>query len=522
MLVATGLCLTAVASGSGQAAESRSAQGVAASVQAEVSWGSANRCAQNIKTNDFGALTPNPDAQTLEPFDATPHALASTNPTGDHVWVGCVTTNTGLAGVTARGLRDLTSENHVLPLGDVSIGITNAQEGTINGGIAGCSISSDQQSSDGCPLPAGGSQETLLTEADPGTTELNWQYQLDLPANQSQGSYSGGEVILTATAGDQVFTAPHASSTPTFTATPDQGTRIDLSHVSFTGSPAPTLAYQWQDCTNTSQSSCSDITGATSAAYTPTASDQGLYLSATVTATNGHGSASVSVPPAAVSATYMQVIEADHPVADWTFNDPAGSASASEANGWGALSGGTETFGVPGPFAGSGTAMEVVSGPLIHGGTPLDSPTVFTVEVWFKATSADVAGRYIENILANQEGWIWLGLGGCTQHEDGLPGNCLTFMWQNPSKPTIVVQTGYKFTDTDWHYIVMTHGEDGFTHIYVDGVEYGPFDSSSQYFGLTAGTYVGGVPGSFSHYAYYDSELSSRRIAIHWQASRTS
>jgi hypothetical protein len=95
-------------------------------------------------------------------------------------------------------------------------------------------------------------------------------------------------------------------------------------------------------------------------------------------------------------------------------------------------------------------------------------------------------------------------------------------MWQSPSKPVSIVETGYKFTDTNWHYIVMTHGEDGFTHIYIDGVEYGPFDSSPQYFGLTAGTYVGGVPGSFSHYAYYDSELSAQRVAVHWQASKTS
>jgi len=80
-------------------------------------------------------------------------------------------------------------------------------------------------------------------------------------------------------------------------------------------------------------------------------------------------------------------------------------------------------------------------------------------------------------------------------------------MWQSPGRAD-VVQTGYEFTDTNWHYIAMTHGEDGFAYIYVDGVEFGSFYSSPQYFGLTVGTYVGGVPGSLPPYAYYNSEIS--------------
>jgi hypothetical protein len=315
--------------------------------------------------------------------------------------------------------------------------------------------------------------------------------------------------------------APAFAATPTFTTTPAQGTSIGLANLSVSGSPTPTLSYQWRDCTSTSLSSCTNITGATATTYTPTASDQGLYLSALLTATNTAGSATANVTPTAVNATYMQAVEADHPAADWTFNDAVGSSTAADSVGWGALSGGTKTFGVPGPFAGSGTAVELTTGPMTHSGTPLTSPTVFTIETWFKATPGDVAGDYIENIFANQEGWIWLGLAGCTPQYDELPGKCLIFMWQSPSK-TLIVQTGYEFTDTNWHYIAMTHGEDGFTHIYVDGVEYGPFNSSPIYFGLTAGTYAGGVPGSFSHYAYYNSELSAKRIAVHWNASKTS
>jgi hypothetical protein len=228
------------------------------------------------------------------------------------------------------------------------------------------------------------------------------------------------------------------------------------------------------------------------------------------------------VLPVAVDVTYMQAVEADHPVADWTFNDPVGSTSASDSTGWGNLNGASPTFGVAGSFTNAGTAMTLSSGVMSHAGTPLASPTTFAVEIWFKATSGDISGSFDEYIVANQEGAIWLGLASCTAKTGFQPGNCLDFIWQKPSVEPPVVQTGYRFTDTNWHYIVMTHGSDGFTHVYVDGVEYGPFNSSSIYNGYTFGTLVGGLKGAFSHYAYYNTELSSKRVAVHWQASKTS
>ena len=201
---------------SDSAGESATMQGLAAEVAGEISWGSANGCVQNIRTDSFGALTPQSDSSRVEPFDASPATSASVDSRGDHVWVGCVTTNTGLASVTAQGLTDMTSAGHTLPLADVHIGITNSVGGSLGGGLAGCAVPADQRAPGGCAVPAVGAPQTLLSEASAGTTELNWQYQLDLPANQAVGDYTGGEVIFTATAStSQGSGGPETPTPPT-------------------------------------------------------------------------------------------------------------------------------------------------------------------------------------------------------------------------------------------------------------------------------------------------------------------
>jgi hypothetical protein len=165
-----------------------------------VSWGTAGGCTENVKTNDFGTLVPSTTSNSLGIFDATPHAEASTDLGSNKVWVGCVTTNTALQSVSAEGTEDMKSGTNTLPLSDVSIGLTNSSAGHVHGGTAGCSITANQSSAGSCALEKNGASQALVTNATEGTTELDWQYQLNLPANQPVGSYAGGEVTFTATA----------------------------------------------------------------------------------------------------------------------------------------------------------------------------------------------------------------------------------------------------------------------------------------------------------------------------------
>jgi hypothetical protein len=196
LLGGAALALFAFAASNSAALTATQTQELTATVTSQVSWGTAGGCTQNMSTNNFENLVPSPTTTSLGVFDATPHAGASTAGSAK-VWVGCVTTNGPLTSVSALGTKDMTSGSNTLGLSNVSIGLTNAISKAVHGGAAGCEIPAGQTSAGTCTL---GSERTLVSNASEGTTELNWQYQLDLPANQPVGSYTGGVVTFTATA----------------------------------------------------------------------------------------------------------------------------------------------------------------------------------------------------------------------------------------------------------------------------------------------------------------------------------
>ncbi|HEY2536534.1 MAG TPA: hypothetical protein VGI24_06075 [Solirubrobacteraceae bacterium] len=90
------------------------------------------------------------------------------------------------------------------------------------------------------------------------------------------------------------------SEAPKVTGLARAGVRLAVSNGAWSGSPED-YGYQWERCT--SAGVCSRILGATNANYTPSSSDVGDTLEATVTAINGGGSAaSTSVETATVQS----------------------------------------------------------------------------------------------------------------------------------------------------------------------------------------------------------------------------
>ena len=88
---------------------------------------------------------------------------------------------------------------------------------------------------------------------------------------------------------------PVQSSPPTVandaqpTGNPYVGSTL-TSAVTFNGSPTPAITYQWKVCTDpTNLLACTNISGATSASYTPTLSVLGKYIVVDATANNGVG-----------------------------------------------------------------------------------------------------------------------------------------------------------------------------------------------------------------------------------------
>ena len=85
---------------------------------------------------------------------------------------------------------------------------------------------------------------------------------------------------------------------PLVTGVAVQGSTLTASHGTWSGSPAPTFSYQWQDCD--AGGNCTPISGATSSTYVLGSSDVGSTVEVVVTATNSAGSAQATSQATAV------------------------------------------------------------------------------------------------------------------------------------------------------------------------------------------------------------------------------
>jgi Bacterial Ig-like domain (group 3) len=102
---------------------------------------------------------------------------------------------------------------------------------------------------------------------------------------------AGGNAPATSGLTDPVLPAvPSNNKAPVISGTPQQGDTLSVTD-NGTWSNAPTgYGYAWEDCSNSSGTSCSAIAGATSNLYTLQASDVGMYVNLIVTASNAGGS----------------------------------------------------------------------------------------------------------------------------------------------------------------------------------------------------------------------------------------
>jgi lysozyme len=79
---------------------------------------------------------------------------------------------------------------------------------------------------------------------------------------------------------------PVAIDVPTVAGVPQTGQLLDATTGTWQADPAPSLAYQWQRCTDTSAQSCTAIAKAVTSTYVVSAADVGSTLRVVVTATS--------------------------------------------------------------------------------------------------------------------------------------------------------------------------------------------------------------------------------------------
>ena len=109
-------------------------------------------------------------------------------------------------------------------------------------------------------------------------------------------------LIVAATSLGQTSAAPSNTSLPSISGSARDGSLLQASHGSWTGSPT-SYAYEWNRC-DAQAGNCAAIAGATSDHYTVATADVGHRLKVQVTATNASGSGvAVSRPTGVVQPT---------------------------------------------------------------------------------------------------------------------------------------------------------------------------------------------------------------------------
>jgi hypothetical protein len=179
-----------------------------------------------------------------------------------------------------------------------------------------------------------------------------------------------------------VTQAPPNTALPALSSSqPQQGVALSVSNGAWQAYPPPTFTYQWSSCTT--PTACAAITGATAQSYTPTSSDVGKTLKATVTASNTVGQAAATsaqsspvAPPAPVNFIAPSV----------SLHAPQQGTPESAGNGF--------WFNTPTSYSYqwlscSGSSCAAISGATAQTYTPTPGDVGLTLKVQVTASNAD-------------------------------------------------------------------------------------------------------------------------------------
>lgn len=220
---------------------------------------------------------------------------------------------------------------------------------------------------------------------------------------------------------------------------------------------------------------------------------------------------------------YVGAVLADQPFGLWLLDESRGMKYATDRSGNDRTGEylGPLTSGVQGGLPNNpGTALDNTSGRVILGPQPVSSPSVYSIELWFRTTSTSQS--YLAGFEDHRDA-------GYTSDADRVvtmeASGRLTFgLW---SKRSQTISTPGAFNDGAWHHLVVTSTNNRSTTIYVDGVE-AVSGSTSVVHNYPGFWRVGqgsigpqnnpGFDGDLDNVAIYHSVLSASRVAAHWAA----
>ncbi|MCW2765513.1 MAG: signal peptidase [Nocardioides sp.] len=231
---------------------------------------------------------------------------------------------------------------------------------------------------------------------------------------------------------------------------------------------------------------------------------------------------------AAPTELYNARVLADSPYAYYHLDEASGASMAdSSSNGRTGTYASVSSYRLPDGLpnnAGYAVGLNGATGRLISGGTTLNNPTTFSVELWFKTTTT--AGGKVLGFESTKNATSPL----FDRHVFMRPDGRLVYGgWTGPSPALLTTPSAYN--NGVWHHLVLTASGLSAT-MYVDGVGVvtgSPTRVLIPYSGwwrvgygtLPTGT---GYPasanfvGSFDNVAVYQTALPAARVAAHYAA----
>jgi hypothetical protein len=211
---------------------------------------------------------------------------------------------------------------------------------------------------------------------------------------------------------------------------------------------------------------------------------------------------------------YAAAVTADHPVAWWRMDDPAGSTIAADELGLhaGAISGGEVTFGAAGAV---GTAMMLSGDAYLDVGNFFDlvEGQGYTLEAWVKSGWTGFQNVF-EKRDSNTQGYVlYLHDGPRLQYETFYSDQSAGFATEDPD-PALIL---------GFVHVVLTGDGSGDIEMYINGIQ----TAGSNVFPSDAGVpypidsdlfLAWGLDGEVDEVALYDHPLTAVRVGAHYAA----
>jgi len=220
--------------------------------------------------------------------------------------------------------------------------------------------------------------------------------------------------------------------------------------------------------------------------------------------------------------TYEATVAGDGPVAQFRFNDAAGSSTIADSVGSYTATNSGIVLGGAGPFGGSKSGALGGEAFATLPADPLAGATAFTAEAWVDWAGGTLYKQPIFDFGSSSTNYMYL------TPASALANHKMLFEIRT-STGTVFQVTAPKLAAKAWEYVAVSETSTGTLTLYLDGEQVGQITGvtlTPASLGSTPDDYLGkpqvsGEPmfnGSMSNVAFYSKALSASQILAHYRA----